>query len=277
MNILLGGELATLKVSQKVEHAIAHVRQRLNQENRAAAADRFLDVMSTRYLSACRPVDIVRHVEMARALEGSEKNHDPSRFLLEATKDDSEECFEMTFLARDRPGLFSDIAGVLALNNLNVLSSDIFTWRDGTAVDIFRVTAPLDPIHPNRTWDKVRRDLDAVFSGSLSLAYRLGQKGSSEVLPENNKPFRPPQVKIDNGSSDFFTIIEVFANDQVKRLYAITKILMELRLDIRIAKIATRGDQIADIFYVRDFEGRKIEDKAHLKEIEDALLFELNP
>ncbi len=58
-------------------------------------------------------------------------------------------------------------------------------------------------------------------------------------------------------------------------LYLITKTLFDLRLDIRIAKIATKGDQIADIFYVRDLEGQKIADEEHLREIEEALHYEL--
>ena len=55
----------------------------------------------------------------------------------------------------------------------------------------------------------------------------------------------------------------------------ITKTLFDLRLDIRIAKIATKGDQIADVFYLRDFEGQKIEDKEHLREIEEGLRYQL--
>jgi len=86
---------------------------------------------------------------------------------------------------------------------------------------------------------------------------------------------RPPQVVIDNSSSDFFTLVEVFADDRVGLLHLITKTLFDLRLDIRIAKIATKGDQIADVFYVRDLEGQKIEDKEHLKEIEEALRYQL--
>jgi len=62
----------------------------------------------------------------------------------------------ITFLGKDRPGLFSDIAGALALNNINILSAEIYTWRDGTAVDIFRVTGPLDTIQPEETWQRVR-------------------------------------------------------------------------------------------------------------------------
>ncbi len=55
----------------------------------------------------------------------------------------------------------------------------------------------------------------------------------------------------------------------------ITKTLFDLRLDIRIAKIATKGDQIADVFYLRDFEGQKIEDEEHLREIKEGLRYQL--
>jgi [protein-PII] uridylyltransferase len=59
-------------------------------------------------------------------------------------------------------------------------------------------------------------------------------------------------------------------------LYQITHTLFGLRLDIRIAKIATKGDQIADVFYVRDLEGQKVEDERQVIEIREALLHQLN-
>ena len=95
-------------------------------------------------------------------------------------------------------------------------------------------------------------DLASVFKGKLSLPYRLGQKATPSIMSEVTKPSRPPKVTIDNQSSDFFTLIEVFADDRVGLLYEITRALFDLRLDIRIAKIATKVDQIADVFYVRD-------------------------
>ena len=58
-------------------------------------------------------------------------------------------------------------------------------------------------------------------------------------------------------------------------LYLITHTLTNLRLDIRIAKIATKGDQIADVFYVRDLEGQKVEDDEYIEEIRRTLLFQL--
>jgi [protein-PII] uridylyltransferase len=49
-------------------------------------------------------------------------------------------------------------------------------------------------------------------------------------------------VLADNGSFDFFTLIEVFADDRIGLLYRITRALFTLGIDIRIAKIATKGD-----------------------------------
>lgn len=122
---------------------------------------------------------------------------------------------------------------------------------------------------------QVKEDLKRTFAGKLSLAYRLGQKRGPSILLNVKKPSRAPQVIVDNESSDFFTLIEVFADDRAGLLYLITKTLFDLRLDIRIAKIATKGDQIADVFYVRDFEGQKIEDKEHLREIKEGLRYQL--
>jgi [protein-PII] uridylyltransferase len=275
LNILIGGELATVGASQKVKQTIERVRSEISRQKKAVAIDRFFEIMSPRYLLASRPRDIVRHVEMVQDLKELINNHVASAFSLEVRKNDLEDCFEITFLAKDRPGLFSDVAGVLALNNINILSADIYTWRDGTAVDIFKVTDPPDPINPDKTWQNAKEGLRRVFTGKLSLAYRLGEKGAPSILSEDKRPPRPPQVMVDNRSSDFFTLIEVFADDRVGLLYLITKTLFDLRLDIRIAKIATKGAQIADVFYVRDLEGQKIADEEHLREIEGALRYEL--
>ena len=107
------------------------------------------------------------------------------------------------------------------------------------------------------------------------MSYRLSKKGEPSILSNVKKPSRAPRIIVDNKSSDFFTLIELFADDRVALLYLITRTLFDLRLDIRIAKIATKADQIADIFYIRDLEGQKVENEEHLKEIEEALHYQL--
>jgi [protein-PII] uridylyltransferase len=246
-------------------------------KDRMSAGDlnELFDVMSPRYLLNTAPKDIVHHLEMFKSFKKRLETHKASAFSVRAGEVESEGCWGLIFMAKDRPGLFSDLAGVLALNNINILSAQIYTWRDGTAVDIFKVSPPLDAVDPAGTWERVERDLKQTVTGKLSLEYRLGQKAAPSLLSEVKKPTHPPKVIADNETSDFFTLIEVFADDRVGLLYLITRCLFDLRLDIRISKISTKGDQIADIFYVRDLEGQKIEDKAQLLEIERALLHRL--
>jgi [protein-PII] uridylyltransferase len=271
-HILVRGELATPAVSLKVGKTKASVRRELGERMSAGNLDELFDVMSPRYLLNTSPGDIVLHLEMVKGFEERLNTHKDSAFTFKARESESEACWELTFIAKDRPGLFSDFAGVLALKNINILSAQIYTWRDGTAVDIFKVTHPLDAMNPEESWKKVERNLKDTFTGKLSLEYRLGQKSAPSILLEGKKPEHPPQVIVDNEVSDFFTLIEVFADDRVGLLYLITRCLFDLRLDIRISKIATKGDQVADVFYVRDLEGQKLEDKEQLLEIERALL-----
>jgi len=275
LNIIAKGELATVDASKRVQQTMDQVRQEPALRQMGVDPEPYFEVMSPRYLLATPARDIVRHIDMVRQLTDASRKKRAYPFSLEARENAIEDCWVITFLAEDRPGLFADVAGVLALNSVNILSAEIYTWRDGTVVDIFKVTRPLDPIHPEATWQRVEENLKRAFTGRLSLRYRLGQKQGASVLSTPERPSRPPKVVIDNKSSDFFTLIEVFADDRVGLLYLITKTLFDLRLDIRIAKIATKGDQIADVFYVRDFEGQKVADEAHLAEIEGALRYEL--
>ena len=275
LHILVKGELATPHASQKVRKTQSETRNLMADNTDDKDIEGLFEAMSPRYLLETSPYDIVRHLAFVRRLKEQLENPKAPAFILEAREEAGQGCWEVTFLAKDRPGLFSDITGVMALNNINILSAHIYTWRDGTAVDVFRVTSPLDPIHTDETWERMKRDLKNTFTGKLSLDYRLSQKAAPCILSYRKKPSRPPKVTVDNESSDFFTLIEVFADDRVGLLYMITHALFNLKLDIRIAKIATKADQIADVFYVRDLEGQKVEDNEQIEEINQTLLHQL--
>jgi len=78
-------------------------------------------------------------------------------------------------------------------------------------------------------------------------------------------------VDVDNEVSDAFTVIDIHTQDRIGLLYTITSTLSKLGLYIHIAKIATKGDEAADIFYVKDIFGQKIYFKERLKEIRSAI------
>ena len=275
LHIIEGSELATLDASKRLKKTQSEIRRIMAEKMSNHELEEIFETMTPRYLLNTNPRHIADHMGMLQSLQERLHKHDGKTFIFKPREITSESCWEINFLAKDRPGLFSDLSGVLALNNINILSAQIYTWRDGTAVDIFRVSNPLDPIHSDETWEKVKKDLENTFKGKLSLAYRLDQKSQSSVLSRYYPSSRPPQVIVDNASSDFFTLIEVFAHDRIGLLYLITRCLFDLRLDIRIAKIATKGDQAADVFYVHDLDGQKVEDTLQVEEIKKALLHQL--
>ena len=186
-------------------------------------------------------------------------------------KTDAAGVYELDIVAPDRPGLFSKVAGGLALNGVNVLAAQIFTRADGAALEVFRVSgAHEDEVDPGR-WDRVRADIGAVIAGELSLDERLAQKRELYTRPSKGKR-EPSRVLVENAVSDFFTVVEVHATDRVGLLYAITDALSDLELDIQSARIATYAEDVVDVFYVRDVVGQKITDPAKIREIERLVL-----
>jgi [protein-PII] uridylyltransferase len=180
---------------------------------------------------------------------------------------------ELTVVDRDRPGLFSRIAGVLAVNGLDVLRADAYSTDDGMALAVFRVESPFGPALP---WARVQHDLELALAGRLALNARVEARARAYARrpPVAARPARTA-VTVDNETSSTATVVDVEAPDAVGVLYRITRALAELDLDIRSAKVQTVGHQAIDSFYVRDGRGEKVTDPEHLVEVERALLHAL--
>jgi [protein-PII] uridylyltransferase len=178
----------------------------------------------------------------------------------------------LTVVAPDRPGLFSRVAGVLALHGLGVLDAAV-TGLDGTALEVIRVESTFGP---TIAWDKVVADLHKVLEGRLALRARLAERARVYGPRAARAPIHePPWVVVDNDASRDATVVEVHAVDTIGVLYRITRALADLDLNIVSAKVQTLGDRVVDAFYVRDLGGGKLTDPATLVEVERALLHEL--
>jgi [protein-PII] uridylyltransferase len=82
---------------------------------------------------------------------------------------------------------------------------------------------------------------------------------------------------VDNKSSSFFTIIEVFTYVFPGLLFSITDALFNCGLNIWVAKIATKADQVVDVFYVWDLNSQKIDEPDQVAAIKTAILGRLPP
>jgi [protein-PII] uridylyltransferase len=87
---------------------------------------------------------------------------------------------------------------------------------------------------------------------------------------------QPTEVRVDNETSDRFTIIDVFADDRQGLLYVMTNAIFRLGLSVHASRISTRLDQVADVFYVTALDGKKLEDPAQLESIRSMLLHEID-
>ena len=69
---------------------------------------------------------------------------------------------------------------------------------------------------------------------------------------------QPIRVTFDNESSQYATILEVFAHDAPGLLYRVARVLFEAGLSVRAAKIGTYLDQVVDAFHVTAADGAKV-------------------
>ncbi len=177
----------------------------------------------------------------------------------------------LTVMTADRPGVFSRVAGVLALHGLDVLAAAAYSTQ-GRALAEFRVT---DPLRDETPWHRVTADLDLALDGRLALQARLAERARTYGRAKRGASAdHATTVEFDDRASVDATVIDVQAADGIGVLYRITRALAELDLDIRSAKVQTLGARVHDAFYVRD-RGGKIADARTLAEIERAILHSL--
>jgi [protein-PII] uridylyltransferase len=178
----------------------------------------------------------------------------------------------------DRPGLFAAITGVLAALHLDILNARIFTATDGRILDVFRIShhGKSETVMSESKWARFRSTLEGVLEGEIDVARLVASSGTSPLL-QKRVPKVATTVQIDNEASEDFTIVEVFTADRIGVLFAITYALHQLGLSIHVAKISTNVDQAADVFYVTDESGAKIEEPARLEGIKQALYLKLAP
>jgi [protein-PII] uridylyltransferase len=178
----------------------------------------------------------------------------------------------LTVVAADRPGLFSRVAGTLALHGVTVHAADAHS-EDGMAASRFRVEAGERDID----WEKVVGDVRRAIEGRLAIDARLTQRSRTyRRTPAAMRLVSEPTVRVDNHASATATVVEVRAPDRLGVLYRITRALADLDLDIRIAKVSTLGHEVVDVFYVRTATGTKLADRDHVQELERAILHQLS-
>jgi [protein-PII] uridylyltransferase len=227
-----------------------------------------LDLLPGGYLLTMTAEMVGDHMRMIERLNGES--------FLVAHRLANGPTHEITFCTHDKPFRLSELCGVLAINDFNILNAFAFTRRDGKVIDVF-VVSPIDSdaVLPQeemlRRFEQIRADLAKIFDGKLDLqeATRDHARRWRRVL----KPGIPleTRVQFENDISEDDTIIDVFAHDRPGLLFRIARALSEQGLSIARARISTEATRAIDSFYVREADGRKLEASERLAAVRAAI------
>jgi len=227
--------------------------------------EQYFDTMPRRYFTAHTPRQIARHALAMLAF-----NRD--RVMSTAVREMRGDFSELIVCTDDRPGLYSDIAGVLTAHHINILGSHVYTTRSGLALEVYRVTTPRGGDDARRLiWEEFHSSMERLLKGEFSAAQLLKRRG--RPLGHRKSPGRAPvKVTVTNEESDFYTIVDVRANDRLGLLHDLTRVISDRGHLIFISKAATVLDQINDTFYLKDRDGKKIVDAEAIEALRSDLL-----
>lgn len=198
------------------------------------------------------------------------------RFAVDCTTDAFTEITDLNIYALNHPRLLSLFAGACAANDANIAGAHITTTRNGFAIDSFHLERAFEEDSDElRRGQRIGQTIEDILKGEQHLQDLLKKQQKKK-----NKKIEAfsvtPRVRLDNGLSEQFSVIEIEGLDRPGLLYDLTRTISDLSLDINSAHITTYGERAFDAFYVSDLTGGKVVQDDKKAKIYDALFEVLN-
>ncbi|WP_417723532.1 [protein-PII] uridylyltransferase [Salipiger sp.] len=249
---------------RQTRRALEGGMEALNRENRGAEAKKALREALSDWETKDLRIETGRHYDpywqgmhvtahkvFAELLRGIKADE----IKLDIHPDDDRDATRVCFALDDHPGIFSRLAGALALVGANVVDARTFTSKDGYATAAFWIQdadgSPYEDVRIPRLREMIRKTLMGEVKPREMIRTR-------DKLKKRERAFNvPTSITFDNEGSEIYTIIEVDTRDRPGLLYDLTRTLSESNVYIASAVIATYGEQVVDTFYVKDMFGLK--------------------
>ena len=246
----------------------------LNRENRHDVALRAMRLRLSNWTDDAFQAEATRHYApywqglstdtqqvFATLLQGL----DDSEIRIDLHPDPGRDATRACFALADHPGIFSRLAGALALVGANVVDARTYTSKDGYATAVFWVQDAEGAPYDLARLPRLRTMIDKTLKGEVVAREALKDR---DKVKKREREFRfPTHIAFDNDGSEIYTIIEVDTRDRPGLLYDLTRTLAANNIYIASAVIATYGAQVVDSFYVKDMFGLKL----HAKPKQEAL------
>lgn len=246
----------------------------LNRDKRESEAKRALRAALTDWDRKDLRVETARHygpywqglttttqVIFANMLRGIRDDEIRIDLHPDTDRDATRACFALA----DHPGIFSRLAGAVALVGANVVDARTYTSKDGYATAVFWIQDADGHPYEEARLPRLRTMIQRTFAGEVVAGVALADK---DKVKKRERAFRmPTSITFDNEGSEIYTIVEVDTRDRPGLLFDLTRTLAAQNIYIASAVIATYGVQVVDTFYVKDMFGLKL----HAKSKQDAL------
>ncbi len=265
LEVLEGGEIGSLR-----EVRVQAARNQFAAECTDWTKDQiavYVDRHDPRYWTSFDTPAHLRHAKIVDEAEGKSP-----AFGLDYYIDQFRARTEMVVYTADHPGLFMRIAGALALSGATIVDARIFTTADGMALDSFGIQniEERTAVEDDAKLKRIRQHVIKALAGEAWADRQLAKRKS---LPERTEVFAvEPRVLINNNASRTHTVLEVNGRDRPGLLYDVTKALKDLGLIISSAHIATYGERVVDVFYVKDVFGLKIRQSSKARQVRQHLV-----
>ncbi|WP_152207576.1 [protein-PII] uridylyltransferase [Marinobacter changyiensis] len=167
---------------------------------------------------------------------------------------------QIIIYVKDRVALFAATTAVLEQLNLNIVDARISSSEGPYSISAYVVLdeqgQPLgnDPARKERVRKRLIEELDDPNDYPDIIHRRT---------PRQLKHFAfPTEVTLSNDTFNQRTVIEVITPDRPGLLARVGRVLLEHRVKLTNAKIATLGERVEDVFFVTDEHGNAISDPA---------------
>ena len=212
-------------------------------------------------------MSLAEHLVFANLLDGIADDE----VRIDLTRDADRDATRAAFALADHPGIFSRLAGALALVGANVVDARTYTSKDGYATAVFWVQDHDGHPYEETRMGRLRSMIERTLKGEV-IAREAIQSRDKGSIRKRERAFRvATNITFDNEGSEIYTIIEVDTRDRPGLLFDLTRTLANANVYIASAVIATYGEQVVDTFYVKDMFGLKFQSEAKQKTLERKL------